>query len=117
MARILLLYNVKNLLTHLQEPGTLQHMKRYKEIQTISSRVVETKCDICGKIAPWPDGWEKGPHDVAEVTLELREGRSYPDGGSGKKYFVDMCPECFKTKLIPWLSSLGCTLQVKDRDY
>jgi len=89
-------------------------MRIYKEekVTSIVEKLVETKCDLCGKIASRGD-WESSSYEVNEVEIEVvvrqKDGSSYPDGGCGTNYIVDMCPECFKTKLVPWLESQGAT--------
>lgn len=81
----------------------------------------ELRCDLCGAKAKRQNSWGDGWYDVNEtevsVTVKQREGESYPEGGSGTEYEVDICPECFRTKLVPWLISQGAKIQEKDWDY
>jgi len=79
------------------------------------------KCDLCGtesKNEEWGDG---GSYDVneTEITVEIRqkEGHSYPEGGSGTKYEIDLCPNCFKNKLIPWLRSQNANIEKEEWDW
>jgi hypothetical protein len=51
------------------------------------------------------------------VYVKHRDGENYPEGGSGTEVEIDMCPECFKTKLIPWLESQGVVVQRKDWEW
>ena len=80
----------------------------------------KTTCDLCGKEAMRGD-WESSSYEVneteIEVTVRQKDGRCYPSGGGGTQYQVDMCPDCFKNKLIPWLESQGCKAEQKDWDY
>jgi len=77
----------------------------------------KTTCDLCGRIALM-GYWQSSSYEVneteIEVTVRQKDGESYPEGGYGSKYEVDMCPECFKNKLIPWLESQGCKAKRKD---
>lgn len=94
-------------------------MRKYKkEIKTYEDNVlVETTCDLCGVVAKH-GRWESSVYEVnetdIEVTVRQKDGDSYPEGGSGTKYIVDMCPKCFKEKLIPWLESQGCKAERED---
>lgn len=94
-------------------------MKVYadKTLPPVPERTVEEltgrKCDLCGKQGK--DKWEHGIYEVAEteVKVEVREksGDSYPDGGWGHAYDIDLCPACFKNKLVPWLRTQGAEIQ------
>jgi uncharacterized protein (DUF2225 family) len=98
-------------------------MRKYtKKPRVIEEREVlsEVSCDLCGKVGRYGD-WESSNWEVAESEIEIevryKDGASYPDGGSGQKYNVDICPECFKDKLIPWLESQGCKAKFEDWDW
>ena len=95
-------------------------MREYKEEQKTVTRLVSTKCDLCGAVAN--DGyWESSDHEVDEtdikVTVRQCEGTSRPEFGSVTEYNVDMCPKCFKDKLIPWLESQGCTAETREWEW
>lgn len=74
------------------------------------------ECDLCHRRAPggdWTackDGpWPTGAYRVAEVTVSMRLGESYPDDHRFDETELDLCPQCFAEKLIPWFKSLGGT--------
>ena len=79
--------------------------------------LVETTCDLCGKIAK-SGKWNSSTYEVnegeIEVTVRQKDGAAYPEGGHSTEFFVDMCPECFKLKLIPWLKENGATVEEKE---
>lgn len=80
-------------------------MKIMKTVQVpASTRDVVDKvvCDLCKRNIP-----NEGSYEVNEVTVSHKTGSSYPEGGSGEKVRVDLCPSCFDEKLIPWLTSQG----------
>jgi hypothetical protein len=87
-----------------------------KEVEELQ----ETKCDLCGKIAKCGH-WESSCWDVNDVELDIsivnKTGKSYPETSWGTTYMVDMCPECFQKKLIPWLESQGATILEREWDY
>ena len=72
----------------------------------------KTTCDLCGEIAK-KGYWESSIWEINETRIEVKvrqqDGVSYPESGNGTEYIVDMCPNCFKTKLIPWLEAQGCS--------
>jgi uncharacterized protein (DUF2225 family) len=98
-------------------------MRKYiKKPVTIEEREVldEVSCDLCGKIGKDGD-WETSTWEVAESKIEIevryKDGDSYPEGGQGEKYNVDICPECFKKKLIPWLKSQECRAEFEEWEW
>jgi len=95
-------------------------MREYKlEKVSFDKKVIDKICcDLCGREGV-KDGWESGYYEVneteVEVTVHQREGKAYPDGDCwGTEYIIDMCPECFKNKLVPWIISQGGILEQKD---
>jgi len=94
-------------------------MRTYKEVtKTVTAtRLAEVRCDLCGAIAEKGD-WESSSYAINDVTVEVtvhqKEGSSYPDGGSGTEYIIDLCPDCFKNRLVPWLKSQGATIQERE---
>ena len=79
-------------------------MKHYKEFvvpEHIEGKLEKITCDLCGVEIRDASG------RVDEVNLGRRIGWAYPEGGSGKKIEIDMCPKCFDEKLLPWLKSQG----------
>lgn len=98
-------------------------MKRYeKQAVPASLRtvLVERCCDLCGRAAK-DDEWDAGTYTVSEteilVEVRQKDGSAYPEGGSGTKYEVDLCPKCFKEKLVPWLISQGAKIEKLDWDF
>lgn len=77
-------------------------------------------CDLCGKQGIG-DSWESGYYECneteVEVTIHQKDGHTYQGGGDGYQYTVDLCPDCFKDRLIPWLNSQGANLKPVEWDY
>lgn len=92
-------------------------MQRFEERTVTETRrvLVEHTCDLCGRHADLNREWVRGIWDVDETDVSVivchRDGVSYPEGGGGTRRSVDMCPECFTTRLIPWLRSQGATIR------
>lgn len=93
-------------------------MKKYlkKQVRREETHLVEMKCDLCSATSR-KDDWTTVSYEVNETEICLKEGDSCPEGGSGTEIEVDICPECFKTKLIPWLESQGATIRQKEWDW
>ena len=88
-----------------------EHTKEY---------IAELRCYICGRKAPSPENiypWVKKMYSMCEVEVRLREGTQYPEGGSGQDVSFDVCPKCFKEKLVPALFALGAQPHVMDWDH
>lgn len=82
-------------------------MKKYikKTITRTETFLSSTTCDICKK--KYSDEWGKRNYEVLETNVSLKTGESFPDGGSGKIISFDICPDCFRNRLIPALKRMG----------
>lgn len=65
------------------------------------------QCEICGAKTANTRDWSADRYGVNEVTVSLREGSSFPEGGSITEIIVDICPDCFTSKLLPWIKAQG----------
>jgi len=90
---------------------TEQKMQEVKTLEYI-------QCDLCKRKAI-NDDWQakdfpiEGGFQVNDVTVEFREGKVYPEGGHGTTLSVDICPDCFKEKLLLWLRGQGVVIKDK----
>lgn len=73
------------------------------------------QCDLCGKTTARQ--WKDGAFDATETEVRWKTGSSYPEGGYGEETEIDICPECFETKLIPWVRSKGGEPTTKEWDW
>ena len=87
-----------------------------REYQHFVARI----CDLCGTVTKRED-WNAGIYEIdeTEIRVEVRqkEGSNYPEGGMGTEYDIDLCPNCFKDKLVPWLISQGANIEKKEWDW
>lgn len=84
-------------------------------------QVVALKCDMCGKTTNRDKGvrnWTNKKWRVEKVdTLHIQEGERYPEASKGDEVNVDLCPDCFRNKLIPWLEQNGVEIEWEKYDY
>lgn len=92
-------------------------MRKWKtESRTHEATILdELRCDLCGRRGTGTV-WESGSYytvNGTEVSVKVhqKEGFECPDGGGGMEYVIDLCPECFKKRLVPWLISQGATIK------
>ncbi len=86
-------------------------MKHYifKHTPATTKRVCKkVTCDLCGEET------DNSGFDVDNVEVTCRTGEQYPECGSGEEIEVDMCSDCFKNKLVPWLEEQGATIETKE---
>lgn len=86
----------------------MRHMKSSAVSATIRQVVEKTTCDLCG------DEIKQGRFDAERVEISYTTGKVYPECGDTKEVSVDMCGNCFETKLIPWLKSYRVNLRTEE---
>lgn len=68
------------------------------------------KCELCdntrNNYRHWPGG-EDGSYSVNTTEVQASTGSNYPEGSNITTVSLDICPDCFNTKLIPWFKLLG----------
>lgn len=74
--------------------------------------VAKTTCDLCNGEVGSRDNYR-----TDEVTVKYREGKTYPECGSGTETEFDICHKCFKDKLVPMLKAAGANPTVTELDY
>ena len=84
-------------------------MRHYKEKIIPASFTLERKeqvldkrtCDLCQvKI----DDRDYGDYDRAAIYCET--GGNWPEGGEKRKEYFDICPDCFRKKIIPLMETI-----------
>jgi len=81
-------------------------------------RIDFVKCDLCGKTNPSSEtDWSTGSFDVKEVEIRMKFGHMYPECGNGEETRYHICPDCFQTKLMPWLKEQGAIETKTDWDF
>lgn len=82
------------------------HTKTEHIPATTRERETHRTCDICGATI-------KGRNwgDFDECTIERKTGAAYGGEGHHEETDMDMCGQCFETKLVPWLESQGVKMR------
>lgn len=96
-------------------------MKTYKTVRVPASEqkcVDKITCDLCGAMSPRGDSWSNDAReDVAETSVSMTLGWGSRDGGDKTTTLYDICPTCFKSKLMPWLEAQGAKPQTEHSDW
>ena len=74
------------------------------KMEEVTKRVnIRNVCDFCGEDIKW-----KGMRSFTkfECKIFIREGELYPEGDCSKSRRIDVCPECRKNMLEPWLKKV-----------
>jgi len=107
-------------LTALNEKPPMKIFKTVVVPETTREVIVSRKCDLCGKESTthnWGgDIWEINETEL-KVTVRQKGGDNYPEGGVGEEYEIDICPECFVNRLVPWLKSEGADIKPVEWDW
>lgn len=94
-----------------------------REVKEILTRK-ETICDLCKQPIKWWD-FVKG-EDIGEIHVQAERtednddyerGNEYSDEKYRKEYyyFIDICNDCFFTKIKPYIELIGGTFRRRDR--
>lgn len=87
-------------------------MKVYKSVHvpaapaTTKTELHYIQCDLCERQTGW-NNWSKENYEIDEVDVAASSGDNYPEGGSRESIILDICPDCFRNKLVPWFEAQG----------
>lgn len=88
---------------------------KFKKLVTIpetqEEQIVKVTCDLCQSEIKSND-----IYGVDDVVVKWDLGSHYPEGRLIERYSVDMCSDCFASKLMPWLKSQGANVLIEDPD-
>lgn len=73
---------------------------------------VRRQCDLC-KVDSKSEEWGGGTYEVNDTQLTVTALCKTSKPYSGTEYEIDLCPACFKDKLVPWLQSQGADIKAK----
>lgn len=96
-----------------------------KEVEKLTKYTQTEKviCDLCKREYKNDSRWTLlednfyGDFEQKKTNLSYKWGDYFPDGGSGYEIGIDICPDCFMSKLVPWLKSQGVIIEEKEWDY
>lgn len=93
-------------------------MWHHTEKQTTQRVLTHITCDICGKASGEGGDWPRDKYGREhEIEIEHKAMSHYGGSGSGERLSIDMCPDCFTDKLLPFLRSLGFMGKYEDSEY
>lgn len=79
------------------------------ERRQVPSRIA---CDSCGRSTDHADHM----YHSEEVTISAQIGDAYPEGSQQTAYDVDVCGECFTSKVVPALEAIGIKVRMRHAD-
>ncbi len=86
-------------------------MKIYKEVEKLrkTKELIEHSCDICKQKSKSKesDNWGDCSRDVERVEIEYTSGTCYYGDSGGEVISFDICPDCFKDKIVSYFKGLG----------
>ncbi len=90
----------------------MRHTKMVERPATTEEVTDFISCDFCGR-KTGPDGeWAKDYGDFDRTTITIERGYNHGDSGDSETKGVDICPTCFRKKLVPWMREQGVELRV-----
>lgn len=87
-------------------------MKNYKKIKVTEQVVESITCDLCHKSYK-----PESANSETEIHISITESEFHYDYGYGRKTEIDLCPDCFKNKLIPFLKQNGAECKEEEFDW
>ncbi len=97
----------------------MKKFEKHQELKTVTT-LIERTCDLCQRFME-SDNKTTASYIIDEtlikITVTQQNGTSTPDGGEGTAYEIDLCPFCFKNKLVPWLKGNGATIEERKWDW
>lgn len=98
----------------------MQIKEKYIRPAVPDERVVKVVCDLCkveGNHGSWQNSWYEINDTTIKMEITQKEGNNYPEGGNSTEVVIDLCPKCFKNRLIPWLQSQGAEIKSLEYDW
>ncbi len=69
----------------------------------------------------WKVDWKRLPgkrqYNLAETTVHGEFSERYGNDGGSDTYEIDLCPDCFLNKLLPWLRGQGAAIEPRSFDF
>lgn len=94
---------------HIRYRAGQMRKKHVEKTETTREVVTNVFCDMCGdeKIVTYADSWNGSETDVNFVTVTHTIGTEDRSklSGTGKEIVFDICPRCFRSKVLNFLYS------------
>lgn len=96
-------------------------MRKTKTVQlppATEERFDALVCDICGKSTKLEDNWAKDPaQQLRQVRIQLVEGEYTYTGDHSRTTGYDVCPTCWRKKIVPFMRGQGAWPRVIDSQW
>lgn len=77
----------------------------------------ECICDLCGHKSTELFNDPERYGDYSQITVEMQEGTCYPESHSYTTTYYDICPNCFKNKIMRFLNNEGASPTEENNDW
>lgn len=95
----------------------MRHMTAVIQPAKEVERLDKITCELCGAETRREDYWLDIEHNTNKTEVSMSIGNNWPVGGSGREVIVDICPDCFRGKLLVWVRSQGGQERGREWDY
>lgn len=94
-------------------------MKLFVDREVTQKYLQKIFCDICKAETNHYKEWKMDDYGYqkAEIKIVYDESAGDQYGGYGSRIEVDLCPQCFKSKLIPFLEQNGVKVTETEYDW
>jgi hypothetical protein len=79
----------------------------YNDVARVTREVDQVTCDLCGAEAARGNTWPVDSFAIDEITIMRKTGRSAGSFGEINEEKVDVCPDCWVSKVVPFFEGLG----------
>jgi hypothetical protein len=78
----------------------------------VKKRVAAIKCELCPATGRGDDTWpDDDGGNASRVVVAADIGSVWPEGDFRTTKRLDICPDCFEERLVPWFRSCGGTVR------
>ena len=82
--------------------------------------VASTMCDLCGSQTPgeaWKLGLAGDESEIVEMSFCEEWNAEYNGGGDRTDTVFDICPVCWRSKIMPWMLAQGAQPRIEKSDW
>lgn len=100
-------------------------MRERKQALKLANSPIVTHviCDLCGRETyrttddlPESGNWVAMSGEIHSITIVCKQGFVHDDNSEITYTIIDLCPDCFQNRLLPWLRGQGVVPTVMEND-